>query len=117
MGLCLYVRRQQPTGGNIMARQILTFKADLVLDYLKENATCKELAVTSKKMVTLFNFHDGGEFRRAIHHLRIKGYPIISCNKGYYYSTNSDDIKNMINNLYVRAEGILDIIRVLEDIK
>lgn len=66
-----------------------------VIEYIKAH---KGLPITSSKLSEAFGI-SGFEIRKMVNSARSEGCPICSCNRGYYYSENRDDIDKTILSL------------------
>lgn len=68
-----------------------------VINHIANHSTKKE-PITNKEIGSALNM---GEFevRKKINEARCQGFPICSCNKGYYYSNDKSDILETIQSL------------------
>lgn len=73
--------------------------------YMQTEHKGKANAVFSKELERLFHCK-GTEIRRMVNELRIKGVPICSCSRGYYYAENRSDIEETIAHLDGRVSKI-----------
>lgn len=64
-------------------------------------------AVTSRELTSLFNI-EGKDLRPIIHDLRVEGVPICSCNRGYYYSEDKEEVRKVMESLNERAMKIME---------
>ena len=60
-----------------------------------------ENVVSSKE---LRHWGKGPEIREIIHNIRVAGYPIASCSKGYYYANSKAELAHTLNRVssYIR---------------
>lgn len=65
--------------------------------------------ISGKELMKAFGHKDTRQTRMAIQQLRKEGHPICLAygDKGYFYSTNEDDIERTVRNLLQRAEEII----------
>lgn len=71
------------------------------LENMMEFHSGKENVVPSRK---LRHWGTGPEVRKIIHNLRVAGYPIASCTKGYYYANSKAELNHTLNRVssYIR---------------
>lgn len=74
----------------------LTFEEGLFLEKLKEYHVGKENSITAKNLRHIATRRG---ITRIVHSLRVKGYPICSGQRGYYYAKDSTELKETINFL------------------
>lgn len=73
-----------------------------IVDYIKSH---NGLPVSSRNLSEAFGI-SGFEVRRRINIARSEGCPICSCNKGYYYSEDKDEIEKTVKSLNSRIGSI-----------
>jgi hypothetical protein len=76
----------------------------------------KENAVPTRH---IFGFGPGRNIRRIVNNLRSKGFPVASCNRGYYLPKNEHEIEEIISFLksYVTAiQKAIDGLEVSKDL-
>lgn len=87
-----------------------------VINHIANHSSKKE-PITNKEIGSALNM---GEFevRKKINEARCQGFPICSCNKGYYYSNDKSDILETIQSLMHRTiavekavNGLLTVVR------
>ena len=78
--------------------------------YMLNEHKGRKNAVTSREIEARFHCK-GAEVRRMVNELRCGGVPICSCNKGYYYATNDQEVKETVAHL----EGRIKKIRAAQD--
>lgn len=66
-----------------------------IVEYIKAH---NGIPVSARNLSEAFGI-SGFEVRRRINYARSEGCPICSCNKGYYYSENNDEIEKTIMSL------------------
>lgn len=71
------------------------------LEYLKTYHSGYENVVPNKR---LRHWGHAPDVRGIIHNLRVAGYPIASCGKGYYYANSKAELAHTLNRVdsYIR---------------
>lgn len=73
-----------------------------IVEYIKSH---KGIPVSSQNLSEAFGI-SAFQVRRLINFARSEGYPICSCNKGYYYSEDEKEIEKTIASLTHRINSI-----------
>lgn len=91
-----------------------------VINYIVNHGS-KEKPITNKEMASSLNLTDVS-IRKKINEARCHGFPICSCDKGYYYSEDKSEIINTIQSLTHRniavekaVSGLLGFMILLEE--
>ena len=84
---------------------------ELLIDYLKGD----DYKPAKHIINDIPYINDDKKLRKMVNGLRKQGHPIISCNRGYKYSTNKIEIINCIIDLRGRANQILQACDGLQD--
>lgn len=91
-----------------------------VINYIINHGS-KENPITNKEMSSSLNLTDVS-IRKKINEARCNGFPICSCDKGYYYSEDTNDIAATIRSLTHRniavekaVSGMLSFMSLLEE--
>jgi hypothetical protein len=69
----------------------LTYMEESLLMHLRTH-TGRKFAVTSRKLKQR-GYGGGAAVRAMVHNLRVAGYPICSCNEGYYYAETEEELR------------------------
>lgn len=88
-----------------MARKVRSIDIDALREYLETYARGKANAVIGMQLRELFG-GSGACMRGAINELRVGGYPVGSCNNGYYWASSRDELIDTIDHLRGRMWGI-----------
>ena len=78
---------------------------ELVIDYIKRNATERSKAITGRKIGNEFGINDA-TVRKIVNQARTDGIAICSYRCGYYFSTRDCDIIETLNQLNSRIEKV-----------
>src|SRR5699024_11634842 len=103
------IRDRNVTGVQTCASDLedLTMDEEHLLDVLREMHHGRQNVVSSRNL-RHFGW-EGSYIRELVHKLRVKGYPICSCNDGYYYGSDRDEVKQTINSIGSRIKKMMDV--------
>ena len=73
--------------------------------YLQKNCTSENEAISGSDLSRMFNC-DKRELRNKVNYLRCHGHPVCSSMKGYWYTSNIEDIKATIDLLNSWIKGM-----------
>ena len=85
-----------------------------VYEFLRRGHVGRENAVYSRHLEHYFDLSDR-DLRRIIRSLRQQGYPICSCQRGYYIAKNQKELKDTISRLGGCATGMEKSMHYLEE--
>lgn len=74
-------------------------------EYLYDYHVGEFKAVSSRELEVTFQMH-GAKIREQINALRTAGVPICSCDKGYFYAENAEELSRTIRQLRSRIKKI-----------
>ena len=83
-----------------------------IQSYLKKNCSSEPDAVSARALSARFGIKER-DLRNYIHDLRQKGCPVCSSCKGYWYSTNPEDIKKTLKTLIGWKKGLDEAVKAL----
>lgn len=86
-----------------------------VINYIIANANGRKNAIIGRKIGNVFGISDVN-IRAYVNEARCDGLPICSCNSGYYYSYNNDDLNDTIKTLKGRVIAVENAIEGLNGI-
>ena len=75
-----------------------------IVNYIRNYAS-KEEPITNREMSTALNLTEVC-IRNKINKARCNGYPICSCDKGYYYSEDKQEILKTVQSLMHRTISV-----------
>lgn len=94
-------------------KPIMMWMDDLFSGRTTHSQPTKENPITTKQLIEIIKTSftapsfKSQHIRVIVHHLRFNsGVAILSNNTGYYTSTDKEEIKQVIDSLHARAEGI-----------
>lgn len=87
----------------------------LLVQYIQENAIGRRNKVTARKLRG-FGYGDGREIRKAVHRLRLLGYPICSNTQGYWWAEDLDELKETINFLDGMITNMTEVSKALKQV-
>jgi len=85
-----------------------------LLVYLAKDCRGKGRAVRGKHLATIFNLNGTAEVRKLVNSLRAQGYPVGSCNTGYYFMSSSQEVEETLAGLWGRIDAMMLAVNGLE---
>lgn len=76
-----------------------------VVDFIKQHGTDENNPVSSKRITRELGTNDT-TVRKCVNLARCEGIPICTSHKGYFYSTDKNDILKTVNHLSSKIESM-----------